>query len=303
MPALIRGETVWRVARNELTDSFRSRRVLVVGLLYLAGSAAATLLFLHFIQGIERQLAESMGVVVSDKAGSVTATLWKSEAFRRLLTGLIGDKELARTLLAVPPLGLFYGWLSFAFVPVLVMLTASTRISEEVSSGSVRFVLFRVSRLEWCLGKYAGQSLQLFAALLLSAVAAWLVGLCRMHFFEAVPTALAMLLFACKAWIYAMAFLGLAMAVSQWCAVPNLAMVFGFMCWIALAILTAVSSHYAGAGWHRLWDVVNALTPGGHRMDLWWGAAAHAVPATIYLLALSFVYLLSGYAAFSRRDL
>ena len=183
------------------------------------------------------------------------------------------------------------------------MLTSSTRISEEIWSGSARYVLFRVSRLEWCLGKYAGQAFQLFIALLLSAAAAWLAGLFRMHSFSAAPTAVAMLLFACKAWIYAMAFLGLALAVSQWCAVPNLAMAFGFLGLIAHSILSHVSTHFAGDGWRRIWDVVNALLPGGHSQDLWWTDAAHAIPAMVYLLALSLIYLLLGYTSFSRRDL
>lgn len=303
MSAAIRTEVVWRVARNELADSFRSRRVLVVGLLYLAGSAAATLIFIWALHKMERQLAETMGVAIAPGTGSVTSTLWKSDAFRHFMIGVTGNQELARSLLATPPLALFYGGVAFAFTPMLVMLTASTRISEEVWSGSVRFVLFRVSRLEWCLGKYAGQAFQLFIALLLSAAAAWVVGLWRMHCFDGLPTAAAMLCFACKAWVYGMAFLGLAMAVSQWCAMPNLAMAFGFIGWIVLGIAASVSSHYAGDGWCRIWEVVNALTPGGHRMDLWWGDAAHAAPATIYLLALSVVYLLLGYATFSRRDL
>ena len=68
-------------------------------------------------------LANSGG---TDPTGSVTATLWKSDAFRRMLTHLIGNRELAESLLSVPPLALYYGWLSFAFAPVLVMLTSST---------------------------------------------------------------------------------------------------------------------------------------------------------------------------------
>lgn len=303
MTATARVGVVWRVARQELADSIRSRRVLVLGLLYVAGSVAATALFVGVLQKIEHQLAESLGLAVSSRTGSVTATLWKSDAFRHMLTGLVGDKELARSLLAIPPLGLFYGWLSFAFAPVLVMLTASTRISEEVWSGSARFVMFRVSRLEWCLGKFAGQAVQLLLALWLSAAAAWLTGLVRMQAFEGAGTAQAMALFACKAWIYVLAFLGLATAISQLCAVPNLALALGIVALIALTALTAVSHHFAGAGWRRLWDVANAVTPGGHRMDLWCGNLAHAGPAALFLFGLGLAYLLAAHVVFARRDL
>ena len=59
----------------------------------------------------------------------------------------------------------------------------------------------------------------------------------------------------------------------------------------------------AGEGWRRIWDLVNLLTPGGHRQGLWWGDAAHVVPAVGFLLGLAAAYLLAGYARFARRDL
>ena len=118
------------VAGNELADSIRSRRVLVMVFLYLAGSVAATLIFLHVLHGIEGQLVETLGLSASGKTGGVTATLWKSNTFRQIMISLIGDKDLTQRLLSIPPLGLFYAWLSFAFAPFLVMLTSASRVSE-----------------------------------------------------------------------------------------------------------------------------------------------------------------------------
>ena len=299
-PAL---RTVMTVAANELSDSIRSRRVLVMILLYLAGSVTATLIFLYALHGIEHQLVETLGLTATAKTGGVTATLWKSASFRSMLTGLIGDATLAERLLTIPPLGLFYAWISFTFAPTLVILTSATRVSEEISSGSIRYVTFRASRLQWLLGKFAGQAVQLLAALLLSALGAWLTGLFRMQSFEPLATALAMLVFSVKAWIYALTFLGLATAISQLCAAPNLALAMGFLALIALAILSGVSEHLAGDGWSRLWDIVNVLTPQAHRLDLWWNSWSRVVPAVIFLLALSMGYLFAGYARFSRRDL
>lgn len=294
--------TLWTIARHELTDSVRSRRVIVLILLYVAGSMAATLFFITVLQKIEHQLAESLGVQAATGTGTVTATLWKSNAFRGILSQLTGNRELAETLLDIPPLGLFFGWLSFAFAPALVMLTSTSRIAEEVWSGSARFVLIRASRLYWCLGKFTGQAIQILGALLLSAAGAWLVGLLRMKSFEPAATAWAMLLFSGRAWVYSLAFLGLALAVSQWCAAPNLSLALGFLAMIALAIVAGVADHFAGEGWRRLWDVILALTPGGHKTDLWWGDAAHLLPACVFLVCLAFAYLAAGYARFARRD-
>ena len=301
IPPLLR--TLHTLARHELQDSIRSRRVIVLCLLYLAGSVAATLLFVAVLQKTERALAQGLGVAVAPGAGSVTATLWKSDGFRRVLTDLAGSDSLALKLLDIPPLALFYGWLSFAFAPTLVMLTSSSRIAEEVWSGSARFVMFRVSRLNWCTGKFIGQALQLLGALLLSAAGAWLVGYFRMSFFNGGATALAMLGFVLRAWVYSLTFLGLALAVSQWCAAPNLSLALGFLSLIVLSVISGLSGYFAGDGWRRVLDLVNALTPGGHDKDLWWGDAAHLVPAVTFLLALAFVYFAAGYARFSRRDL
>ena len=290
-------------AGQELSDSVRSRRVIVMVLLYVLGAMGGTALFISFLQKIEGQLVQSLGLAVSNHAGSVTATLWKSEPFRKILIHLIGDRELAATLLAVPPLALYYGWLSMAFGPVLVMLTASTRIAEERASGSVRFILFRGARSHWCLGKFVGQAVQIFGALLLSAVGAWLIGLLRMHSFEPLATARFMLLFAVKAWLYALPFLGLALGISQLCKTPNLAMVFGVIALVVVTALSSLANWLAGDGWRRVWDLVSLLTPGGHRMNLWWSDAAHLLPAIAFLLALALLYLLSGFAWFARRDL
>ncbi len=291
------------IAGNELADSVRSRRVIVMVLLYVIGAMAATALFIKFLHSIEGQLVQSLGLAAPKDAGSVTATLWKSDAFRRMLTNLIGDRALAESLLAVPPLALFYGWLSLAFTPLLVMLTASTRIAEEIASGSVRYVMFRAARSQWCLGKFGGQALQIFGALLLSAAGAWAVGFFRMQSFEPLATAQYMIWFALKAWVYALPFLGLALAVSQLFSTPNLALAFGFISLLAVSILNGLSKWLAGDGWRQAWDIVGALTPGAHRQNLWWNDAQHLVPATVFLLALAALYLLAGYARFARRDL
>jgi len=202
---------------------------------------------------------------------------------------------------------LFYGWLSCAFTPLLVMLTSSARIAEEIASGSVRFLMFRTARRHWCLGKFLGQALQVLGALLLSAVGAWIIGSFRMKSFEPGPTAVYMLWFACKAWLYAMPFLGLALGISQLFTSPNLALACGFVAMVLLAILSSAASWLSGKVgsevWRFVWSAIKALTPGGHRQDLWWNDAAHLLPAAAFLLGLSAVYLLAGYARFSRRDL
>lgn len=293
------------VASHELTDSIRSRRAMVLLILYLAGSVAGTLIFVRVLHGIEGEVVKAIGLDPAKSTGSVTTTLWESSAFRSMVTQLIGNAEVAAELLRIPPVALFYGWLSFAFAPLLVILTASTRITEEVWSGSVRFALFRTSRGSWCLGKFIGQAALLLLALLLSAAGAWLVGFLRTDSFAAIPSALYMASFALKAWVYALTFLGLTTGISQFFSSPNLASAMSFIALIVLSTLGGISSYLADANTAvgRIWDLVNRLTPSGHKLDLWRTDPAHVLPAAVFLLAISFAYMLAGQSYFARRDL
>jgi len=295
--------TIAIIARNELIDSVRSRRVVAMVILYLLGAMAATALFISFLHTVETKLMTANGGRDSRPTGTTMAALWQSDSFRNTVTHVLGDRQQAQSLLAVPPLALFYGWLALTFTPVLVILLSAPRVAEEVSTGSVRYVMFRAARSHWCVGKFIGQALQVLAALLLSAISAWVVGMCCLTGFQPVATAGAMLLFALKAWIYALPFLGLALGVSQVCTSPNLALVFGFVSLVALSILSSISRWLAGPGWRRMWTVVSALTPGGHKGDLWWNDSGHLLPAVAILLALAAGYSWAGYARFSRRDL
>lgn len=293
------------VANHELTDSIRSRRAIVLMILYFAGSIAGTLIFVKILHGIEDQVVKAMGLDPARNAGGVTATLWESSAFKEIVIHLTGNREVAEEILRIPPIALYYGWLSFTFAPLLVILTAAPRIAEEVWSGSVRFVLFRTSRGAWTLGKFIGQACQLFLALLLSAAGAWLVGYLRTDHFPAIPSALAMLSFALKAWVFTLAFLGLATGISQFFSSPNIASAISFIALIVLSALAGLSTHFANPDTigGRIWDLVNLLVPSGHKLDLWRSDPAHVLPAVIFLIALSFAYMLIGQAYFARRDL
>ena len=290
------------VAANELADAVRSRRAIVLLFLYLAGSAAACALFVHVLHRIEIRLVETMGLTPSDTPGSATRTLWQSSHFRQILGDLVGDRALARRLLDLPPLAIFYGWLAFTFTPLLVMLLSTPRIAEEVGTASVRFVLFRTSRGSWCGGKYVGQAALLFVALLASALGAWLVGLARMAGFEAGANAWAMLGFAGKAWFFALAYLGLALGVSQLTRSPVIATGLGLVALLGLTVVGAVSAHWQGPGWHRLLDLTLLLTPQGSKLGLWHPDASHLLPSLAFLPVLGLLYFLSGYAVFARRD-
>ena len=291
------------IAAQELVDSLRSRRALVVLLLFLLGSIAGTLLSIKFIHTIEKSLSGMLGLEAGTGTGGTTATLWKNEWFRHTVTEMVDDKSLAEALLSVPPLSLFYCVIAFLFTPMLVTLTAAPRLAEEVWSGSARFVLFRTTRMAWCVGKYGGQALLLLAALLCSVPAAWLCGLLQMTDYAAAATLFAMLGFAFKAWVYGLAFLGLASGISLLFRSPGLATAGGLIALMAVTALFHLARHWAAPGWRRICDVVQMLTPRAQYYDLLRPDFIHAATAGLLLLLLGIGYLLGGYARLARRDL
>lgn len=289
-------------AGYEFLDAMRSRRALVLFLLYFAGSVVACNMFVEVMRQVEKEVLQTLQLSSTDAVGSVTQTIWETDLFRNMVHGMVHDRQLADHLVNTPPMALFYGWLSFTFAPLFIMLMASTRIAEELGSGSARFVLFRSSLFSWCLGKYLGQALVLFPALLLSGLGAWLTGYFRLSFFDPLESAIYLGGYSVKAMVYTWSFLGLAMGVSQLTRYPSLATVLGFLGMVALTIAGAAAAYYGGAGWKQCWDLLLWLTPKGHRLDLWWPALSHSLPATFMLLVLGLLYLLPGYAVLRRRD-
>ncbi len=292
---------VWVVLRYELADSVRSRRVVILLLLYLAGAMLACNGFIGAIQKLESQLSETLSLPPASTPGAVTDALWRSKAFRGMVTGLVGDREVALEILSVPPMAVIYGWLAFMFTPVLVVLSASGRIADEVSSGSVRYVLTRTSRLSWCLGKFMGQACEVMLALMLSAICTWCVTRFRMSGSNDMELARWIVLYGWKAWVYSLAFIGLALGVSQIFKSPYHAMGLSLALIIIMGILSLLSRHFVGEGWRQAWQITDYIFPMKHRMNLWRLQPAYVFSSVLYLVALSQAYLFLGYSVFSKR--
>jgi ABC-type transport system involved in multi-copper enzyme maturation permease subunit len=292
---------VWVVLRYELADTIRSRRVVILLLLYLAGAMLTCNGFITAMHKLEMQLADTLALPASSSAGAVTDGLWRSKAFRRMVISLVGNKEIALEILSVPPIAVIYGWLAFMFTPVLVSLSAAGRIAEEVSSGSVRYVLTRTSRPAWCLGKFMGQACEVLLALMLSAIGTWCIARFRMATTGDVETARWMVLYGWKAWIYSLAFIGLALGISQAVRSPYHAMGLSLIVLIVMGILSLMARHFAGEGWQQLWQIADFVFPINHKMNLWRLKPAYILNAALYLVTLGFAYLFLGYAVFTRR--
>ncbi len=280
----------------------RSKRFVLMLALYLLGAGGASFGVISALHRVEVELAEALGLSATDSPGAVADALWQSVTFQRILRRLVGNQQVARELLDIPPVALIYGWLAFTFTPILVMLSTPGRIAENVSSGYVRFSLVRASRTEWCIGTYVGQAMELILPLLLSAVIAWCVARFRLFSMAGIDVVGAMLLYGGKVWVYCLAFVGLALGVSQMCRSPNQATALALVIWTLLAVVRSAAGWVTAPGWKSLLEVAAWLAPAAQKLDLWRTNPAYVLPAMVFTVALGAVYFSLGHMIFLRRD-
>ena len=288
-------------AFHELRDGLRSRWAIVLLVLYVVGSIAASYFFSKFLAHLERQISGLMGLDES-VTGTVTASLWESPMYRRMLKEMLDSRELAEALAPIPPMALFFGSLSLIMMPIFVMLMASPRVAAEMESGSARFVLFRTSRLTWCFGKFWGQAMMLLPVLLISAIAAWGFGLIRLRGFDPWVSAHYTLIFGIKAFVYSLAWLGLATCASQLTRSSIIATIIGILILVAFGILDGVTRWQMGDGVSQIWDAIRQMLPQAYWKDLWWPGWDRMFYGGFMLLLLSHLYILTGYFFTSWRD-
>lgn len=294
---------VLTVAGQELGESMRTKRAILLMVLFCGITVFATFLFTKLLISLEKEVLSVMGLD-EGAAGSASNVLWKNKHFQHMLVEMMdGDTQAARMLLQFSPMGLFYGWIMLSMAPWLVALTSSARITEEVWSGAARFVLVRTTRLAWVLGKFIGQALLLLVALLLTVAAGWITAWFRLEVFDMRQALGDMLLFAPRVWVYGLAFLGLVSGISMFCRTPGIANALGIVGFLVVTALYYLAKTFAGDGWRSILDAVQLVLPHHHFFDLMYPDWGHTVPALTFLLALGLGYLLIGYSHLARKDL
>ncbi len=294
---MIRVRTIRLVAGFDLYESLRSRKAIALLLIYVVAALAGSALFIRALNGVMEELAQNLGK-------EVTAQLLESDEVVRVIAKLVdGDEEVARSLLSVPPLALFYGWLATNFMPLVVVLTSSDAISSEVASGSARYALFRADRLDWALGKLAGQSLLMAVGIGLGGLVAFALGAAMLDTFEAGPAFYWIVVMSGRSLFYGFAYLGVAMCASQLvrsnAAARALAILMMFVLSVSGAILHAPVVVDTAPG---LVKAFRQLFPNAHSLALFHPSLSQQLPAMLALFAIGAAYFGLGFWRFSTRD-
>jgi ABC-type transport system involved in multi-copper enzyme maturation permease subunit len=295
--AMARALSIRLVAGFDLLESLRSRKAIVLLALYMLGALGASAIFIRVLTAIQEQLEEQVGRAVDVKE------LMESPGMARVVGALAGDADVANAIIAIPPMALFYGWLAMNFVPLLVLFTSSDSISGDLSSGAVRFSLFRTDRISWAAGKLIGQTSLMAVGVLMGALACWAMGWLWLDDMPLGSTAYWLLRISGRAIIYSFAYLGMVMCASQLARTPIRSGGLGLLLIFASALTGSVlQAELIREQAPELFGALSKLFPNGHHLALWHPGAAESVTAMLGLIAIGLGFFALGFWRFSKRD-
>lgn len=292
-----------RVAVTEWNLAVRSRRALVVTLLFLAVSGGLMYMMISSFAALEQTLVETLNLPGGGETGSVSMTLWKSKPFVRMVEHFAGSSLVFADIRGRHPILLAYAMLVFQCVPLLTLLVAAPRVADDLRSGAARYWFVRVTRAEWSLGKYLGEALMMATAMLAGALAAWGVVLFRLPAADGVPMLAGIFDWTLRAWGYSLAWLGLFLGLSHIVRSGGKATALGVLALLGAAawglMLKNVAEGVDCLSWASHLDV---FVPGSAWALLWRRSPAVLLQGVVHLLALAFLYLGLGAAFFRGRD-
>ena len=287
---------VWAVALTEWATALRSRRALVIMLLFLAGALLAMNGTISAFEKIEGELVDILGLPDSSETGAVSMTLWKSDKFVRIVRQLTGGGLVFDDILGRNPIELVYAWFVFGIAPFLTVLVSSPRVAESVRTGAARYQLLRVTRTEWSLGMFFGEALMLAAAFALAALGAWATVSVRISPSLGLSLLPGLLDWSARVWVYAFAWLGLAVGVSHLMRSGGKATALCIVLMVALPV-------YAFLAPRHLHPMLDLIAPEAYETALWRRTPAAFLSGAAHLVILGFLYLAAGAAVFRRRDI
>ena len=294
---------VLEMARFELAASLRTKRAIALVAIYLVTSLFGMSGAITALGKMEEQLATILQVeTVEGKSGVVSAALWKSKPFQNLARGVVGDSLVYDDIVGKHPAELIYAWIVFLAVPFLSVLASCRRVADDVRSGAAKYVLMRITRLQWTLGKYLGQAFLILAGLLVGAFGAWCVAAFRLSGADIPALLPAMLLWSVKAWFLSLAWLGVALGISHVSGTGAKAQMFSIGALVAFSIAPYVVKLYADTAVGAKLQVLKMLFPSVMEDSLWRASFAPVADAALWLSLIGLSWLSLGHLVFVGRD-
>lgn len=225
----------WLIAGFDLRESLRTRRAVVLAVLYLLIASISSYTYVKAVSFAEEAKQD---LAAGGAEASAALDMAQNTAYQGLLLLLAGgDASVAAHLATYPAMVLIFVWFSLSFLPWLIAMTSYDLIAGELHLRTVRFVALRTSRGAFVIGKLLSQVLLVAAIAGVSMLPVILIGALFLRPFDVVATVTSLI----QSWpilaLFAFAVLGPVTFASQLVKGPGaaraLAILFLFILWIA----------------------------------------------------------------------
>ncbi len=277
------------IAGFDLRESLRTRRALVLVLLYLLIASASSYIYVRTVGAFNDVAALAEGQ-------DVAFDVMQDQGYSAMLLFFAGgDAGLAAHLATYPAMVLIFAWTSLAFLPWFIALTSYDQVAGELHLRTIRYAALRTTRGAFVTGKLLGQAALVAAVAALGMLPVVLIGAIWLPGFPVVPTITALL----STWpitvVCALGFLGVVSLGSQLTRSPGTARAAA----VGLLFVVWLLSLQSGP----VFDWLGMLSPWHWKSGLFQPAVADRLVAVAGCLALCVGYTALGFLRFRRRDL
>jgi len=293
---------IWNTALFELQVSIRSRRAFVVAVLFVIASVGSALILVNIVDLAEDALAEELMVPKTKRIGIMIDKLKANETFQYTLGEFIGNQHIVKEILDMPVMAINYTWFVLTFIPFAIAYICSETFSREVSTGSVRFVLFRIDVFNWILGKVLGQILLILIALLFSMLAMVIVGKIKFYNFNILINLYWMIIMSLRVSFYAYGFLGFVLMISMMFKSVGTSRALSLVFISIMLVLDPIMSYVVMEEYPIIAHSILQILPSHHQQSLWYPDPQLHTIAQLVLFSIGSTYLMFGYQIFMRKE-
>ncbi len=290
------------IAAFDLRESIRTRRAIVLGLLYLLTASITSYVYVRVVGFAEQMTSTGIGMIPEGEdrlAAGAAADMVQNEAYQALLLALAGgDPAISAHLATYPAMVVVFTWFSLAFMPWLIALTCYDLVAGDIHLRTIRFLALRTTRGAFVLGKVLSQALLLAVIAALAAIPVLLFGALYIRGFDILGNLVGLV----QVWpfvvLVSLAVLGPVAFTSQLVRTPGAARALAILLLFGLWILSAWA-FFAGGPFAFL----GKLTPYDYKIGFFDPDLSDRVINGLGCLALCAGYTWLGFLRFRGRDL
>ncbi len=301
-PFLVSMRDTLVVGRFHLMKAVRTRSAAVLSIALVVVHMGGAWIFTEILKAMENSAADALRVPTTDRPGAMLGVLRDREDFRDLIAGLLPDPSLLEWALNLPYLSIAHFWIALGTLPFLAAAAGSEVLSADIKNRSLRYEVARTGRLEVVGGRFLGQALLVFVAVLIANSGTWIMAMVAMVEQPAVRQMSTLLAFTPRLCAWSLPFLGIGIAASMLTANPNTARVLALGATVATFVGWGFVNSRQGEALGVFLVPLRQLLPQSWMFALWDSGPGWIAPSAV-LLVFGGVLTLATYPFFARRNL